>query len=270
MMRAFLLFLVLTLPLVSSDSDLDGCVTNIVTAVIPTTASSTIAALIDFVQCVVDGSIGQCQLGCLLDSSCAGGVPDDANQCVTECTSQCDDPTLLNSECLSTGVDLLAFTPWTYVQYLATLYQLFTSCVLGFGWAVQTAYDDATSPDPDVFETFCEALQAFVPFTDLGCSNIPTTPNTIVTAIAVAIATATATAAVTLSDNAVTVSSTVTDISTYAYAWIQSGPGTVSAIASATVYATAIASASIGDTTAYSSVTATGYMTAYVTATAAN
>jgi hypothetical protein len=266
MMRGFLIFVAFMLPLVSSAQDVSSCVENIVTTVVQSEALNYVTTFIDLAQCVVDGTVGGCQFGCMVDSNCVGA--GDVNQCVSDCSSQCDDPTFLNSECLAYGVDLLEDVP--YFQYLATLYAVFSTCVVDYGWAVQSVYNAATSPDPDVFEAFCETLQAYVIWTNLGCSNIQNSPNTIATAIAVAVASATAEATAYVTGSDIVVSGTTTEYSTSYYGWIQSGSGTAFAVASVTVYATAIATASLDDTVAYASSTVSASMIAYVTATAPN
>jgi hypothetical protein len=149
-MRVFLqvLFVALLLPLVSSQ-DLGSCVTDIISVVGGPWASS-VATVIAFVECVADGTLGQCQLGCAL-SSC---LTYDDVEC-EDCNSQCDDPTFLNSSCFTTVEDLISTIP--VVGLFATLYEAFSDCI-GFGWAAETI--PGYISDPDIFQQFCDLLDS--------------------------------------------------------------------------------------------------------------
>ena len=160
------------LPLVSAQSDLEGCITSIVTNTIKGGDHGTI---IDAAQCIVNGTIGKCQFQCMTDVNAC--MPERDPQCLNiefqQCVNTCiDNPNFLTTGCFDTALDFLAFVPELGV--IVSFYQIFTSCIntsvgtLGFDRVVDVITSVATELGV-VLEQICQTTQNFLP---LECGTL--------------------------------------------------------------------------------------------------
>jgi len=115
-------------PLVSAQPDLQRCVTSIVTNIIE--EGSHLGAMIDASQCIVNGTIGKCQLQCMFDVNACMLARDpqclniEFQQCINTCR---DNPNFLTTGCFNAALDIVSFVPTFGV--VVSFYQIFTGCI---------------------------------------------------------------------------------------------------------------------------------------------
>jgi len=177
MLCAFFLVIASAIPLVSCD--LGSCITNVVTNIdysklavagaeeIPDVSIPGI--LLDFTQCILNGTVGQCQFQCVVDfNACMGRDSECVGEQLQVCTNTCIDNTnFLNSGCYTSAVDILTKLPFG-VGLLATLYQIFSGCVdvaqSQISWAWDAVQNALTTASTNFGIALCNSLQTYVPF----------------------------------------------------------------------------------------------------------
>ena len=156
-------------PLVSAQSNLEGCVTSIVTNTIK--GGDRVGAIIDASQCIVNGTIGKCQFQCMMDvNSCMPArdpqcLKNEFQQCVNTCI---DNPNFLTTGCFNAALDILSFVP--ALKVVVTFYQIFTGCIdtsvatLGLDWVRDVITGVAKALKVEVKSLACHAIRKFIRF----------------------------------------------------------------------------------------------------------
>ena len=154
-------------PLVSAQSNLEGCVTNIVTNTIK--GGDRVGAIIDASQCIVNGTIGKCQFQCMTDVNTC--MPERDPQCLNiefqQCVNTCiDNPNFLTTGCFNAALDVISFVPTFGV--VVSFYQIFTGCVdvaaFGLSWVRDVIISAATALGAQLGPVLCQSLQNYIPF----------------------------------------------------------------------------------------------------------
>jgi len=155
-------------PLVSAQSDLEGCITSIVTNTVK--GGDILGTIIDASQCIVNGTIGKCQFQCMTDVNACTPARDpqclnnEFQQCVNTCI---DNPNFLTSGCFNTALDILSFLPG--LNIVVSFYQIFTSCVdtsvatLGLDWVGDAIASVATTLGIELESLVCQIVDSFIP-----------------------------------------------------------------------------------------------------------
>lgn len=125
-------------PVISTQlPDIQGCVTSIVFNTFK--EGTHLGAMIDISECIVNGTIGNCQLQCMVDVNAC--MPARDPQCLNiefrKCINTCiDNPNFLTTSCFNSALDIVSFVP--IVGIVASLYQIFTGCIdtatFGLNW----------------------------------------------------------------------------------------------------------------------------------------
>lgn len=170
-MKNLFLFVAWAIPLVSSQGDLKGCITSVATNVIHDVGIA--GTMIDFTQCIMNGTVGQCQFQCAMDINAC--MPARDPQCLNiqfqECINTCiNNANFMNEGCYSTALDVLTTLPANLGKF-AAFYQIYTGCVdvvqYGISWTVDVIKNAinnaATAIGGAVWPIICSYLQSYLP-----------------------------------------------------------------------------------------------------------
>ena len=153
--------------LVSAQPDLKGCITSVVTNTIK--EGGHLGAMIDASQCIVNGTIGKCQLQCMFDVNAC--MPARDPQCLNtefqQCVNTCfDNPNFFTTGCFNAALDVISFVPTFGV--VVSFYQIFTGCVdvaaFGLSWVRDVIISAATALGAQLGPVLCQSLQNYIPF----------------------------------------------------------------------------------------------------------
>jgi hypothetical protein len=182
-MSGFLLVIACMIPLALCD--LGSCITTVVTSIDYKSLAIDAAEefpdasipgiLVDFTQCLLNGTVGQCQFQCMLDfNACIGRDPQCIGEQLQVCVNTCIENTnFLNSGCYSSAVDILTKLPMG-LGLLVTFYQIFSSCIdmaqvqPGISWAWDAIMSAINAASINFGIALCSSLQAYIPFPICG------------------------------------------------------------------------------------------------------
>lgn len=124
--------------------------------------------MIDASQCIVNGTIGKCQLQCMFDVNAC--MPARDPQCLNiefqQCVNTCiDNPNFLTTGCFNAALDIVSFVPTFGV--VVSFYQIFTGCIdvatFGLDWVRDVIISASTALGAQLQPLLCQSLQNYIP-----------------------------------------------------------------------------------------------------------